>query len=52
MYVKYEDLKKLMDQLERDMPDVPWAPQLKKYIAAIKKMAKNLVIQENERRTT
>jgi hypothetical protein len=42
-YIPAAGLKKLFDQIEEDIPQVPWEKELKNYIKAVRKMAKNLI---------
>ena len=50
--IKPESLYKLMDDIEKDMPDVPWRTQFNNYLRALRKMIKNLVIEveDNDRK--
>jgi len=42
-YIPAAGLKKLFDQIEEDLPAVPWEKELKSYLKAIRKMTKNLI---------
>ena len=42
-FIPAAGLKKLFDQVEEDLPKVPWENELKNYIKAVRKMAKNLI---------
>ena len=42
-YIKAAGLMKLFDDIEKDMPSVPWEAEVKAYLKSIKKMARNLI---------
>jgi Ca2+-binding EF-hand superfamily protein len=42
-YIPAAGLKKLMDQIEEDLPEVEWEKEIKTYTRAIRKMVKNLI---------
>lgn len=49
-YIKAEDLFKLMDDIEKDIPPVPWKNQFANYIKAFRKMARNLIIDDEDKK--